>query len=233
MQRLFLKSFVLLIFTMIIMPGELKAEIKKKNVILLGASVGHEWNIESLPQRVDKKDAAYSFEFIGIYQFDKTKLLREALRRKQRRPDIIILKECAAYFPGDIYLYETLMQSWVRDCNSAGVIPLPVTVLPVIRQDSFEAKLKDKIKVLLRKPSGRDQIEQISAYNDWLKAFAEKERLAVLDLEACVRVSQEDRSLRDHLHSGDGLHLNRSAYDLLDELLIKTLDRVFELSRQK
>jgi hypothetical protein len=60
-----------------------------------------------------------------------------------------------------------------------------------------------------------------------VRGYAAREGLTVLDLEAPLRTSQDDRSLRVDLHSGDGLHLNAQAYELLDTVVVPTLDRAF------
>jgi len=194
---------------------------------------GVNYHIESLQKRLYKAGPGkrYSFEFVGAYQFDKTRELTEVLQRKQKKPDIIILKECAAYFPGIFPKYQEMMKAWIRQCKDADVVPIIATVVPVVKQNSVESMLKDTVKILLGRPPSSARLKQIVKYNDWVKLYADAESAAVLDLEACVRVSSQDRSLKKELHSGDGLHLNRTAYDLLDKIMVPTLDRAFERKR--
>ncbi|NPV03130.1 MAG: hypothetical protein HPY67_00125 [Syntrophaceae bacterium] len=203
---------------------------KKKHVVLLGASVGHDWKIDSLPERLAQNSGAnrYGFEFVGDYQFDKTLTLQKILQRKQNRPDAILLKECAAYFPGDLNRYQELMKSWIKKCRHAGVIPVPTTVVPVIRQQSLTTRMKDAVKHVMGRPTSGMQLEKIGQYNDWIRSYAAGENLTVLDLEAAVRISAEDRSLRTDLHSGDGLHLNVEAYRILDSIVVPVLDQAFK-----
>lgn len=225
-----LATITFLVIAMGLFSHEVYGMTKKKHVVLLGASVGYDWKIDSLPERLGQNSGAnrYSFEFVGDYQFDKTQTLRKMLQRKQNRPDAILLKECAAYFPGDLNRYQELIKGWIRECRDAGVVPVPTTVVPVIRQQSMVSKMKDMVKsVLGRQPSGM-QLERITQYNDWIRSYAASENLAVLDLEAAVRTSAEDRSLRTDLHSGDGLHLNERAYRLLDPMVVPVLDQAFK-----
>lgn len=63
------------------------------------------------------------------------------------------------------------------------------------------------------------RLTSILKYNDWIRAYAQKEGLVFFDLEAPLRISPEDRSLRLDLHSGDGLHLNSKAYGILDKAM--------------
>ena len=81
-------------------------EMDRKHVVLLGASVGREWNITSLPERLNNQN--YAFEYVGFSGFDKSEALKEIFTREENKPDIVILKECAAYFPGDFEHYKSL-----------------------------------------------------------------------------------------------------------------------------
>jgi lysophospholipase L1-like esterase len=78
----------------------------------------------------------------------------------------------------------------------------------------------------INKMYGLSRIDGILAYNDWIKEYAQSRGLVVLDLEAAVRVSPEDRYLRNELSSGDGLHLNNEAYKILDAIVLPTLEQV-------
>ena len=225
-----LAAVAFLLASMILCNDEGYGMTKKKHVALLGASVGQAWKIDSLPERLGQNSGAnrYSFEFVGDYQFDKTQTLRKILQRKQNKPDAILLKECAAYFPGDLTRYQELMKGWIKECRDAGVIPVPTTVVPVVRQQSVMTQMKDAVKCVLGKPTSGMQLERLTQYNDWIRSYAGSENLTVLDLEAVLRTSAEDRSLRADLHSGDGLHLNPKAYQLMDQIVVPALDRAFK-----
>lgn len=193
-------------------------------ILLLGASVGKAWNLSELPQRTGND--RYALESVAYYEYDKSPALEEILMRPKRKfrltrtylkgffkpapqlPDTIILKECAAYFPGDLPTYQALMKQWVERLRGANINVILATVVPVTRQDQA---------------SRPGRIESILAYNDWIREYAAQERLPLLDLEAAVRIDGTDRFLRDDLAIDDGLHLNKQAYDILDQLLQKTL----------
>ena len=227
-----LSAFVVLLAHAIICDNEVYGMTKKRHVLLLGASVGQDWKIESLPERLKPAAAAkdYRFEYVGEYAFDKTEALMKILQRKENKPDAIIIKECAAYYPGDLRQYQELMKGWVKACKNAGVVPVPTTVVPVVssKNKTIKERVKDFIKSILGRPTPSSQLEGISQYNDWIRQYTSQEGLTVLELEAPLRTSQEDRSLRIDLHSGDGLHLNAKAYEILDGIVIPTLDRAFQ-----
>jgi hypothetical protein len=199
----------------------------RKHVVLLGASVGREWNISSLPERVGDQD--YEFEYVGHSGFDKTDSLKKILSRDENKPDVIILKECAAYFPGDFAQYQDLIKNWIDSCRKEGVIPVPATVVPVTRLHSFKMILIDIIKgrnpFKRGNPLAHKRNASICAYNDWIRKFAAKEGLAVLDMEAAVRYSVENRFLREDFAKIDGLHINSMAYESLDWIVIPALKK--------
>lgn len=223
-----LALMAVLLVSAIICGDEVYGMTKKKHVVLLGASVGNAWNIGALPDRVASAQG-YRFEYVGEYAFDKTEALRKILQRKQDKPDAIFIKECAAYFPGDLRQYQELMKGWVKECRQAKVIPIPTTVVPVISSKNkiIKERVKDFIKTLLGRPTTGAMLEGLLQYNDWVREYAAQEGLTVLDLETPLRTSRNDRSLRADLHSGDGLHLNSTAYGILDTIVVPTLDGAF------
>src|SRR6266545_6464286 len=115
----------------------------KNQVVLLGASVGKEWDIQHYPERM--KDPRFTFESIAVYQYDKSEGLEEILMRPKRKfrltrtylkgyfqpsprlPRTIIIKECAAYFPGNLDGYKDLIKQWVRRIRDAKIEVLLAT----------------------------------------------------------------------------------------------------------
>lgn len=197
-----------------------------RKIVLIGASVGYSWRFSDLSSRINA--APYSFEYVELYQFDKSEALNSVLSRPNL-PSAIILKECAAYFPGDLELYKSLMTSWIDQCLEKKVIPIHTTVVPV----TWSHNVINGFKMIIKRAIGRinkmyglSRIDGILAYNDWIKEYAQSRGLVVLDLEAAVRVSPEDRYLRNELSSGDGLHLNNEAYKILDAIVLPTLEQV-------
>lgn len=199
------------------------AEIPRR-VVLIGASIGMEWNLPDLPKRVNDKH--YTFEALQAWQYDKSELVEETLMRPARKfrltpsylkgffkpspqlPDMVILKECSSYFPGDVQRHKELMQQWVQEIRQKDIAVMLTTVVPVTRERSQ------------RDPGKQNGIRE---FNDWLRAYAQQQGLPLLDLEQALRADDKDRYLRDDLTSGDGSHLNSKAYAILDQLLIKSV----------
>ena len=180
----------------------LPPSVAHKKVLLLGASVGHQWRLH-LPFA--------NVRALQAYQYDKTPLLQTALAQ---RPDLVVLKQCAAYFPlTDPDAATGQLRGWIDQLREAGVRVALATVVPVTREHA-------------RQKPGR--VQGLWAFNDWLRPHAAEHRLPLLDLEAALRCSAADRHLEETLHSGDGLHLTRRTYrERLDSLIPPLLLRAF------
>jgi len=179
-------------------------ELAGAKIAFICASVGSNWNInEHFP---DLNITVYA-----EYQFDKGNIIRDILGSD--KPDIMIIKECAAYFPPETSMedYKNLIRDWVNLCRGEGVIPVLATVVPIDPDNPGNSE---------------GQLESILEFNDWIRGdYCRNENISVLDLEAALRVSGDNRTLDSRYDSGDGLHPNDLAYsEKLDSILIPTLE---------
>lgn len=199
-------------------------KMKSPNIVLVGASIGKDWMLQQWPQRTGVK--GITFESLAAWQYDKSDSLAELIMRPKRkfrltpsyfkslleeppkRPDIVILKECSSYFPGEPAAYQEMMKKWISDVQAAGMQAMVTTVVPVTRQ---------------RAERNKGKMEGIRRYNDWIREYAKQQHLVVVDLEAALREDPDQRFLREEFNSGDGSHLNKKAYGVLDRVLLETL----------
>ncbi len=181
-----------------------------KRVVLVGASIGKDWHFEQIGQRVQRPE--YEFGYTGCYEFDKSKLI-QGLIAEANKPEVVLIKECSTYFPGDAEAYKKQVMSWVAELRAAGVKPMLVTTAPVGKPTGAVAQAKLKVKKILGKPTWLDSITQ---FNDWMKSYAQQEGIPVFDLEAALRLSPEDRWLKPEYDSGDMVHLTPAAYSEMD-----------------
>ena len=201
---------------------------KPVHVVLIGASIGQEWNLPELPARLQL--SGYEFEALQAWQFDKSEKLDETLIRPARKfhltpsyfkgffrdppkpADVVILKECSSYFPNDTprERKQELLVQWVREVREKNMKVMVATVVPVTRARAALDKGKQ---------------ESLLAYNDWLRDYARREGIPVLDLEAALRRGEGERYLPDDFTSGDGTHLNRKAYAILDGVMAQAVCR--------
>jgi len=186
-------------------------ELEGAEIAFVCASVGSAWNM------------ADHFPGLNVavyeeYQFDKGNVIRDILAGD--KPDIMIIKECAAYFPPEAYgtsmeAYKDLIRDWVNLCRGEEVIPVLATVVPVNTENP---------------DCSEEQLESILEFNDWVREYCEYEDISVLDLEAALRISEDDRALDPDYDSGDGLHPNNLAYsEELDYILIPALEDAIDI----
>ena len=186
-------------------------EIENASITFVCASVGSAWNInEHFPN--------LNIDIYDEYQFDKGQVIRDIL--ESGKPDIMIIKECAAYFPPEemgtsMAAYKDLIRDWINLCRGESVIPILTTVVPIDPDNPN---------------NWEGQLGSILEYNDWVKDYCRNEDISVLDLEAALRVSEGNRALDPKYDSGDGLHPNDLAYtEELDHILIPALERALEI----
>ena len=200
--------------------------LKKRRVVLLGASVGRAWDFPNLSTRIGRQN--YIFEYEGVYAFDKTPALARLLQRVDNKPDAIIIKECAAYFPGKLSEYKRIIKKQVNSIKRHQVVPILATTVPVTNPPFGSLFwVKDLVKIVWpNKLRIKFRQEPIQEFNDWLISYAKEQDVVILDLEKAVRISDADRRLSSRYTSGDGLHLNEHAYSVLDQIICPTLDKV-------
>ena len=204
--------------------GGSKKVNSRAHITLIGASIGQAWNLAGWPARANAPE--YSADSIAAWKFDKSEAVEEVLllpKRKFRptrtylkslfqpapvKPDIVILKECSSYFPGDVESYKNSVRGWVRQLQARNVRVMVATVVPVTRARS--AAVPGKQETLL-------------AYNHWIREYAQVQHLLLLDLEAALRDPAEGSYLREEFAASDGSHLNADAYRVLDITLRTTL----------
>ena len=178
----------------------LPRDLAAKRVTFIGASVGKAWRLHLVVPNI---------RALTAYQFDKSPLVRRAIAA---RPDAILIKECAAYFPAD-GVNRDLVARWVQQIRAGRIEPLLATVVPVTAQHAA------------RFPGRAEALWQ---FNDWLRSYTAAEDVPLLDLEAALRVSEEDRHLDPRFAASDGLHLERATYrQHLDPLILPLLLRAF------
>lgn len=161
----------------------------------------------------------YQFEYHGVNAFDKSALIQGLVSRREK-PDVVMIKECATYFPGRLADYQKLEREWIVTLRAAGIEPILVTTAPLAKPRDAVQRAKDVVKKLLGRPTWQDSVLE---FNEWLKSYAKAEHIALFDLEAVLRTSDKARWLRPEFDDGDGLHLNRSAYQAVDQAFARFL----------
>lgn len=191
------------------------------HITLVGASIGKAWRFEGIGRRGNL--SGYAFEYVGNFSFDKSELIQELVARRDK-PGMVLIKECSTYFPGDTARYRKDLMTWVGWLRGAGIQPVLVTTAPVSEPGSALARARIIVKHFLGLPAWLDEI---AAYNAWLREYAARERLPVFDLEAVLRTSDDDGYLRKEYGAGDMVHLSEAAYRAMDRefaVFLRALD---------
>ena len=195
-------------------------------VELLGASIGEQWRLDEFAQRTNRHEFKLSAR--QEYDFDKSSLLKSAIASPEK-PDAVIIKECAAYFPDEVPQYQQRITQWVQQAKAAGIVPIVATTVPVTERMPTWLYMKQLVKRYVLRRNYVDYTERLAKiweYNDWVREFSLKNGVALLDLERALRVSDTNRSLSYEYAKDDGLHINSAAYQVLDRELIRVLDQV-------
>ena len=173
-------------------------------IVLLGASVGKTWNLRELMTRLSLDDHFWGYR--GYYEFDKGPLVNELLSALVK-PDTVIIKECAAYFPRDTTKSMEKIVQWVEELRRAKITPVLATVVPITAERAGE------------KP---EQLESLNAFNEALRKFGTEQDVQVLDLQAALAQNEESGVLAERFADDDGLHLQERAYsEILDPLMAR------------
>lgn len=185
---------------------------RKPYIVLVGASVGYAWNLPALPARWGRDDFVFGYRR-GKEGFDKTNVLVHLLN-SLIVPDIIIIKECAAYFPREISSSIEKIDSWIRLLKEKGIVPILATVAPV----SAECE---------RKRGLDGMILSINQFNERLREYAHTHGISVLDLNKALEDGSNEHYLIEEFSQPDGLHLNEKAYRIaLDPLIMPVISGV-------
>jgi lysophospholipase L1-like esterase len=193
-----------------------------RHIVYIEASTVNRWKLDSFAARTNTE--RYHFEVLREYDFDKSRLVRQVVAARERRPDAVVLQECAAYFPGDLDAYKRLFRGWIEEIQGHGLLPVVATIVPPAHSKGWLEDAKDFAKErIFRRPS---QYQQVVAFNEWLRALGAELRVPVFDLEQMLRISTQDRHMRGEYNAGDGIHLAPVAYERLDWEMLQFLDRL-------
>ena len=196
-----------------------KIYAQELKVVYIEASTGNRWKLQEFPQRTGLSNV--QVEFHAIYDFDKTNVVNKILDETVSKPDIIIIQECAVYFPAELSKYEKMYERWMLQIKSSGITPVVATTIVPAQSQGLMQDIKDFIKVNLQ---GKDsQYDQIVLFNMWLRDWSQKNSVQVLDLAKALQIDETNFHMADKYNSGDGIHVNSIAYEYLDELLYKML----------
>lgn len=170
-------------------------------VVFVGASITESWDF-------DHYFSGYNFQKVIHYDWDKTQVWDEV---RDYDPDIVVVKECGAYFYADggspLADFQSCMSAMVDRIRASGAVPVLCTTLPVDvgAGDCTQAQLND-----------------IRSFNGWLRSYCVAQGIVLLDYDNAIADGQGQ--LPASCHDGDGLHPNQAGYDIISPRVIPALE---------
>lgn len=184
-------------------PKELPEDLRDAAVVFVGASITENWDF-------DRYFPGYDFSKVIHFDWDKTQAWDSV---REARPDIVVVKECAAYFYAEggtpLAEFENSIREMVERIRESGALPVLCTTIPV---DVGHGGCSQA------------QLDDLRAFNGWLRGYCSDRNIALLDYEQ--RIADSQGQLPGACHDGDGLHPNSAGYDLLSPMVIPTLQSV-------
>lgn len=177
-----------------------RSDADQRYIVLVGASIGRSWNLGDFNRRINDHNIIFSSR--AHYDFDKTDTLMPLLNLKVK-PDAIIIKECADYFPRRHDESAAKLRRWVNQVKDSGIQPILATTVPVTQNG----------------PKKESQ-ESIIQWNAFVRGLAASHQIPLLDLAVALQVSEANPHLKEEYAREDGYHLTAGAYrHVLDPLL--------------
>jgi hypothetical protein len=169
-------------------------------VVFVGASITEAWDF-------DHYFPAQDFRKVIHFDWKKSDAWAQVPPHK---PKLVVVKECAAYFytGGGTPLNEfhAEIQTMVGLIRGIDATPVLATTVPV--DVGFGG-------------CTRQQLDDIRAFNDWLRGYCGQQGIVCLDLYAAIADGQGQ--LPRDCHDGDGLHPNGRGYDILSPVVLPAL----------
>jgi hypothetical protein len=170
-------------------------------VVFVGASITEAWDF-------DHYFSGYDFQKVIYYDWDKTQVWDQVVAYD---PDIVLVKECGAYFYADgttpLGDYENCMQTMVSLIQGIDAIPVLATTLPI---DVGYGGCT------------QEQLDGIIEFDNWVRSYCSSNNITVM--EYYNTIADGEGQLPTDCHDGDGLHPNQHGYDILSPIVIPTLE---------
>ena len=181
-----------------------------KYIVLVGASVGKTWDLPGLAER--KMDFRVAYGYRGQYAFDKSNIIKK-LVDSPLKPDAVIIKECAAYFPRDTNPSIDMIKQWINILNTSGIQPILATVVPVTKEHDADRN--------------GSRMESINSFNESIRKYSIDNGIPLLDLQQILS-NKDEGYLQERFAVPDGLHLKAETYHKhLDIYLYNFVNKLF------
>jgi len=205
---------------------------KKDNIIvLIGASYAKGWILDEVAgMRVLNKGISgeQSFEMLSRFHEDVISVKPKAViiwgfindihRSKREKISLAIERVKKSYI------------EMVKIAKDNKIVPILATEVTIRAKDSWSETLASWAGGLLGKKSYQDYVNQhVMEVNQWLKDYAEQQKLLLLDLQPVI--SRGDSKRKKEYATEDGTHISDAGYSALTDYSKKTLKGYFNLKK--
>jgi lysophospholipase L1-like esterase len=205
-------------------------ELNKEDssIVLIGASYAKGWSLDQIDgMRIINKGVSgeQSFEMLARFQEDVISLkpksviiwgfINDIHRSKRENIDATITKAKKSFM------------EMVKLAKENQIVPILATEVTIRAKDSWSETLAGWVGGLLGKKSYQDYVNKhVLETNKWLKNYAMKQNLLLLDLQPVI--SDENGRRQKEYATKDGSHISQKGYDKLTEYAQGVLEQYFE-----
>jgi len=229
---LLMLPLLMLCMSGIIYTGECMAEIGKiKNqemIVILGASYAKGWNPGKPGNMVVINkgiNGEQSFEMLARFERDVVLIkprmviiwgfINDIFRSKQEHIEKAKAKA------------KTSISKMVILAKEHGIIPVLATEVTIRGKDSWSETVAGWVGRVLSKKSYQDYVNNhVIATNKWLKEFAKKNNIIVLDFQTLL--SEENGYRKKEYAAPDGSHISQKGYEEISKYTNEVLDDYFK-----
>jgi lysophospholipase L1-like esterase len=205
--------------------GQRDSVPKEGRIVLLGASYVRAWNIQEIAglKVVNKGvNGNQSFEMLSRFPEDVLALKPQAVLIWGFINDIHRTKK--EVIQAATEKAKNSLQEMVRLSKSNGIIPILGTEVTSRRADGFKESLSWYIGNLLGKESYQGYVnKQVMAVNQWIKEYAGKEGIVLLDFQTVLSDAKGFR--KKEFAAKDGNHISSEGYEKLTSYVVEKMGK--------
>lgn len=194
-------------------PVQTSGSNERRPVVLLGASYAESWklaDIDGVPVVNAGIAGQQSFELLARFDADVVALRPRAVVLWGFINDIFRADDAA----GALVRARDNYTEMVRRARAAGIEPVVATEVTIRPPKTLSQTVMSLVGSALGKSSYQDRVNaQVIATNRWLREFAQREGLLVLDLQATLAGSNGQRKREFAIE--DGSHISPEGYEAL------------------
>ena len=208
--------------------GQRDSAPQKEQIVLIGASYTRGWNIQEIAgMKVVNKgvDGNQSFEMLARFQHDVIDNKPRAVLiwgfindiHRSKREDI----------QSTILRAKDSIKEMVKLSKSKGTVPILGTEVTIRHANKLTENLMGWVGSLLGKENYQDYVNKhVIAVNQWIKEFAGKEGILLLDFQPALSDNKGVR--KKEFATPDGSHISAEGYEKMTSYVKEKMDKEYK-----